>query len=83
MASTTSAVFRASRPLFRQQQATFFTRSAFQQRASGAPRFQWQKQQGKRWQSTTAEGQQQSWFKKMWESEVGVKTVHFWYSPIP
>lgn len=76
MASTTNAVFRASRPLFRQQQAaTFFTRSAFQQRA--APRFQW-RQQSKRWQSTTAEGQQ-SWFKRMWESEVGVKTVHFWY----
>merc|ERR1712000_86545 len=23
-------------------------------------------------------GQQQGWFKRMWESEVGFKTVHFW-----
>lgn len=77
MSSTANAVFRASRPLFRQQQAAqFFTRNAFQQQRT---RFQWQQSGSKRWQSsTTAEGQQQSWFKKMWESEVGIKTVHFW-----
>ncbi|KAL3954694.1 hypothetical protein VFPBJ_00158 [Purpureocillium lilacinum] len=36
----------------------------------------------KRWQSTSGAGaeqqQQQSWFKRAWESEVGIKTVHFW-----
>jgi hypothetical protein len=82
MSSTANAVFRASRPLFRQQQAAqFFTRNAFQQQRT---RFQWQQSGGKRWQSsTTAEGQQQSWFKKMWESEVGIKTVHFWYVVLP
>ncbi|KAG8405657.1 hypothetical protein J3459_021612 [Metarhizium acridum] len=36
---------------------------------------------GKRWQSTADGAQQQqhqSWFKRAWESEVGIKTVHFW-----
>ena len=39
--------------------------------------------QERRWQSGSgaAEGAQQSWFKRMWESEVGIKTVHFWYVP--
>jgi len=70
MASTTSSMFRASRPLFRQ--STF---------GGGAgPRFAYRQnfyQQGsRRWQSTTAN--QQGWFKRMWESEIGFKTVHFW-----
>lgn len=33
---------------------------------------------GRRWQSTTTETAQQTWFKRMWESPVGLKTVHFW-----
>jgi hypothetical protein len=70
MASTTSSMFRASRPLFRQ--STF---------GGGAPRFanrqNFYQQGGRRWQSTTA-NQQQGWFKRMWESEIGFKTVHFW-----
>jgi hypothetical protein len=37
---------------------------------------------GFRFQSTDASaaaGEQQSTFQKMWNSPVGVKTVHFWY----
>ncbi|KAK7210604.1 hypothetical protein V2G26_017782 [Clonostachys chloroleuca] len=74
MASTTNTVMRAARPLFRQQ-APFFTRNAALRQRISAPRFG----QGRRWQSTAEAAQeQQGWFKKMWESEVGFKTVHFW-----
>uniref|UniRef100_A0A8H7NIT8 Mitochondrial pyruvate carrier n=1 Tax=Bionectria ochroleuca TaxID=29856 RepID=A0A8H7NIT8_BIOOC len=74
MASTTNTVMRAARPLFRQQ-APFFTRNAALRQRISAPRFG----QGRRWQSTAEAAQeQQSWFKKMWESEIGFKTVHFW-----
>lgn len=68
--SPTSNFFRASRPIFRSSQ--FFTsqRTAFRQNAS------------KRFQSTAApEGAaQESFFKRMWNSPVGFKTVHFWYA---
>lgn len=33
----------------------------------------------RRWQSSASDGAaRQSWFRRMWESEVGIKTVHFW-----
>lgn len=71
MTSTTNTIFRASRPLFRQQAG--FAR---------APRFAFRQnfyQQGsRRWQSGTTANEQQGWLKRMWESEVGFKTVHFW-----
>lgn len=66
-------MFRASRPLFRQgfhSQA----RQAFRAQGFGQ-RFN---QGGRRWQSTAEQQQAQGWFKRMWESEVGFKTVHFW-----
>ena len=75
MASTTS-ILRASRPMFGQNFRATFGRQG-QQQFTGF-RFQ---QGGRRWQSTgDAAGQQQqaSWFKRMWESEIGFKTVHFW-----
>ncbi|KAB5547183.1 hypothetical protein GE09DRAFT_967654 [Coniochaeta sp. 2T2.1] len=69
MSSTASAsILRASRPLFRPAQ---FTRHAGFR--SSNP--------GKRWQSTTAEAEaaaKASWFKRMWDSPIGLKTVHFW-----
>ncbi|KAM0250034.1 hypothetical protein ACHAQJ_008765 [Trichoderma viride] len=73
----TSNILRAARPVFRQGAAgssPFFTSQSqqfFRQQF---------RQQGKRWQSTASGEQQQStsWFKKAWESEVGIKTVHFW-----
>lgn len=73
MSSTTNTIFRASRPLFRQQQQAF-VRGAFR------PQFQsrFNNAGSKRWQSTAEGAQQQGWFKRMWESEVGFKTVHFW-----
>lgn len=78
MASTTNTILRASRPLFRQQGAAFA-----RQATTGAPRFSFRHnfyQQGsRRWQSGTTANEQQGWFKRMWESEIGFKTVHFWY----
>lgn len=93
MASTTNAILRASRPMFSQtlRSSTTGGSSAFaragRQQFTGF-RFQ---QGGRRWQSTGdaagnagqqqqqgQQGQQANWFKKMWESEVGFKTVHFW-----
>lgn len=69
MSSTASAsVLRASRPLFRSS-ANFARGPAFRQNA------------GRRWQSTagTTDGAAQpSWFKRMWDSPIGLKTVHFW-----
>lgn len=73
MSSTTNTIFRAARPLFRQQAAPFARstfRPRFNQYGGGAG--------GRRWQSTAEGAQQQGWFKRMWESEVGFKTVHFW-----
>ncbi|KAH7316586.1 hypothetical protein B0I35DRAFT_479417 [Stachybotrys elegans] len=65
-----SNVFRAAQPLFRQG---VFARQAFRPQ-----QFTQQfRQQSKRWQSAASTAEQ-SWFKKMWESEVGIKTVHFW-----
>lgn len=82
MASTTNTILRASRPLFRQQGTTFA-----RQATTGAPRFSYRHnfyQQGsRRWQSSSTANEQQSWFKRMWESEIGFKTVHFWYVPLP
>ncbi|KAG5951831.1 hypothetical protein E4U53_002182 [Claviceps sorghi] len=78
-----STLMRASRPLLRQA-ASSPTGPAFgaQRLAGQAARFRFRfRDSGRRWQST-ADGaqqqQQQSWFRRMWESEVGVKTVHFW-----
>lgn len=56
--------FRAARPVFRN---TFFTSNAA-------------RNGGKRFQSTASSEQaQESFFKRMWNSPVGFKTVHFWY----
>ncbi|KAH7358122.1 hypothetical protein B0T11DRAFT_99955 [Plectosphaerella cucumerina] len=81
MASTASFL-RASRPVFQQQMfsgaaAGARTRAAFQNPSFRAQFF---RQQSKRWQSSsssTAEPQV-SWFKRMWDSPIGLKTVHFW-----
>lgn len=36
-------------------------------------------QQKKRWQNSASfQSPSPSWFKRMWESPIGVKTVHFW-----
>ncbi|KAK1833179.1 upf0041 domain protein [Podospora conica] len=76
MTTPSSALFRASRPAFRSQ---FFTPAL-------------RRSAGRRWQSSdagtgtggaggTGTGSappNQSWFQKMWDSPIGVKTVHFW-----
>jgi hypothetical protein len=66
--SPTSNLFRAARPAFRARQ--FFFRP---------------KQTSARFQSTAAgsETASQSWAQRMWNSPVGLKTVHFWYIPDP
>ncbi|KAI1500010.1 hypothetical protein F5X99DRAFT_387918 [Biscogniauxia marginata] len=71
----TTTLFRAARPAFQfsASRATFSRATGF--RANFA-------QTGRRFQSSTAgdaaQQQQQSWFKRMWDSPVGLKTVHFW-----
>lgn len=86
MASTASFL-RASQPLFRQSAfggggaAQTTARQAFRANGFGARlRFNQGGQGSRRWQSTDGAQQQQqaSWFTRMWESEVGFKTVHFW-----
>ncbi|KAL2210242.1 UPF0041-domain-containing protein [Sarocladium strictum] len=76
MSSAGSAMFRASRPVFRQGNIHAQARQAFRANKLGQ-RFG---QGERRWQSGSgaAGGAEQSWFKRMWESEVGIKTVHFW-----
>ncbi|KAI9163230.1 putative mitochondrial pyruvate carrier 2 [Paramyrothecium foliicola] len=69
MAPSNTFFRTAAQPLFRQGVYGAQARQAFR-----SPRFA---QQARRWQSTASETQQ-SWFKKAWESEVGVRTVHFW-----
>ncbi|RFU32610.1 hypothetical protein B7463_g3710, partial [Scytalidium lignicola] len=72
MPPSTAALFRAARPLFRRAgPSPFFTaqtsRSTY-------------RQAGRRFQSTAAPAAatQASWFKRMWDSPIGLKTVHFW-----
>ncbi|KAK4250924.1 hypothetical protein C7999DRAFT_38060 [Corynascus novoguineensis] len=64
--SPTNNLFRAARPAFRARQ--FFFRPKQQQQQAGRARFQ----------STTAGASTESWAKRMWNSPVGLKTVHFW-----
>ncbi|KAJ4264038.1 hypothetical protein NW762_006077 [Fusarium torreyae] len=78
MASPANTLFRASRPLFRQATLAVPARQAFRSQGQQAFRQNFY-QGGRRWQSTDgAQQQQQGWFKRMWESEIGFKTVHFW-----
>lgn len=75
--SAASTVLRAARPAFRPAAFGAPARQAFRPQGQGfAQRFQ---QGGRRWQSSDgAQQQQEGWFKRMWESEIGFKTVHFW-----
>ncbi|EQL00270.1 UPF0041 domain protein [Ophiocordyceps sinensis CO18] len=64
-----STLVRASRPLFRQALRR------------PNPQFQFRFRDGAgrtRWQSTASDAAGPSWFRRMWESEIGIKTVHFW-----
>ncbi|RYP53623.1 hypothetical protein DL769_010492 [Monosporascus sp. CRB-8-3] len=68
----TTTMFRAARPAFQQRSPTAFSRTVIRNTA------------GRRFQSTSSSSaageqqQQHSWFKRMWDSPVGLKTVHFW-----
>ncbi|EOO01624.1 putative upf0041 domain protein [Phaeoacremonium minimum UCRPA7] len=76
--SSAASAFRISRPLFSQKFAAQ-SRNAFT-RTTGF-RAQFRQQTGRRFQSTAAGAettQQISWFKRMWDSPIGLKTVHFW-----
>jgi hypothetical protein len=60
-------MFRASRPAFRS--ANQFFSSSFRRPA------------GRRFQSTSSDSTaQEPWLKRMWNSPIGLKTVHFWYA---
>ncbi|KAK0633122.1 hypothetical protein B0T14DRAFT_53931 [Immersiella caudata] len=63
--SPTGNMFRASRPAFRS--ANQFFSSSFRRPA------------GRRFQSTASDSTtQEPWLKRMWNSPIGLKTVHFW-----
>jgi len=68
-----STLLRAARPAFRSQFFTSQARAQAQAFRSTRSRFQ-----RKRWQSTAAPAGQQSWAKRLWDSPIGIKTVHFW-----
>ena len=75
-----ATMIRAARPVFNQSAFASQARATFtrQQQSTG---FRFSQNGGRRWQSsTTGEGAapKQSWFQMMWDSPVGVKTVHFW-----
>ena len=74
-----STIMRASRPILRQSAFSAQATQAFRAQRFGQ-KFRF-RESSKRWQSTAdgAQQQHQSWFKRMWESEIGIKTVHFWY----
>ncbi|CZT12405.1 hypothetical protein WAI453_001773 [Rhynchosporium graminicola] len=75
--SAPSTLMRAARPAFRSQFFNSQTTGAF--RASRNSKFGGYGRTGKRWQSTAApEAAAQSWFRRMWDSPIGLKTVHFW-----
>ncbi|KAJ4416045.1 hypothetical protein N0V82_006968 [Gnomoniopsis sp. IMI 355080] len=75
-----STFARASQPLFSSNSAAFQTRQAFS-RASPFRQANRRQQWNRRWQSTAAGEEaaaQIGWFKRMWDSPIGFKTVHFW-----
>ncbi|KAI1392588.1 UPF0041-domain-containing protein [Hypoxylon trugodes] len=64
----TTTLFRTARPVFQQSVSRTVFRANFSQT-------------GRRFASTTTqagEAAQQSFFQRMWNSPVGLKTVHFW-----
>ncbi|KAI1140646.1 UPF0041-domain-containing protein [Hypoxylon sp. FL0543] len=63
----TTTLFRAARPVFQQSASRAFFRANFSRI-------------GRRFASTTTTGEaaSQSWFQRMWNSPIGLKTVHFW-----
>jgi hypothetical protein len=80
-----TSAFRANPTFFTQQAQSSIFRSS-KARFAG-----FRREGGKRWQSSGAGGtgatgagtmpnaEGASWAKKLWDSPVGVKTVHFWY----
>ena len=85
MTPTPTTLLRTMRPTFR---SSFFTSTISTQKATFASRTafraaRYKQAFAKRWASTAAGGEaaaqvQQSWVKRMWDSPIGLKTVHFW-----
>ncbi|KAI1077508.1 hypothetical protein F5B20DRAFT_551524 [Whalleya microplaca] len=70
----TTTLFRAARPAFQASAS----RTAFSRASGFRSNFS---HTGRRFNSTTADHatqQPKSWFSRMWNSPVGLKTVHFW-----
>ena len=78
---STNTILRASRPIFRTTTTAQFTRTTTQRTTFRHNAFK-NNSNNKRWQSTAAPSEE-SFFKKMWNSPVGLKTVHFWYTSPP
>ncbi|ORY60543.1 uncharacterized protein BCR38DRAFT_349384 [Pseudomassariella vexata] len=75
----TTTLFRAARPIFQESAfASQTSRTAFS-RSTGSRNFYQKTGSGRRYQSTASDGAAQaSWVSRMWNSPVGLKTVHFW-----
>ncbi|KAK2075262.1 hypothetical protein P8C59_009404 [Phyllachora maydis] len=74
--SAASTAFRGARPILRSQ----FTAAHARRQASNRFRANFGPN-ARRFQSTAADAEataKASWFKRMWDSPVGLKTVHFW-----
>lgn len=75
--SAASTAFRGARPILRSQ----FTAAHARRQASNRFRANFGPN-ARRFQSTAADAEataKASWFKRMWDSPVGLKTVHFWW----
>lgn len=64
------SAFRAARPVFR----PFATRQFFAHNARNSAF----RGGSRRFASSESATAQQSWFQRMWDSPIGLKTVHFW-----
>lgn len=78
MNPTAANLFRASRPLFNQRVAGQASRSAFTRSTGFRAEFRQGARQQYRFYSSETAAPQESWFKRMWDSPIGFKTVHFW-----
>jgi mitochondrial pyruvate carrier 2 len=81
----TTTIFRAARPVFNQSAFATQARQAFSRTSQQHTGFRFSQNTyggsgSRRWQSSAAGdgAAKPSWFQMMWDSPVGIKTVHFW-----
>ena len=84
-ATVSRAALAGARPVFRPSAVSLQARRAFHGaggfRPGGAGGRGWQYYASggqRRWQSTAEGAARAGWFQRMWDSPIGLKTVHFW-----